>query len=243
MSPAVNLGTAVLVLATLACSVSIPSIRGLTGSGNVVTLEQDFADFDRVEISHAFHATITQGDSFAVVVRVDDNLEPLLQVEQVGDTLSIGLTDETGFGTLSATLEVDITLPSLAAVDASGASQVVLVDIASPGEIHLDGSGASRFNGDLEAHGVALTLSGAGSPSLRGGAQELRVVGSGASTADLEEFPVTNAEVILSGAGTTTVVVSGTLSVDASGASRVTYLGSPSLGDVNVSGGSSVEPG
>ena len=46
----------------------------ITGSGNVVTQEEPLSGFDRVEISHAFHVDIRQGESYRVVVRVDDNL-------------------------------------------------------------------------------------------------------------------------------------------------------------------------
>jgi hypothetical protein len=44
-----------------------------------------------------------------------------------------------------------------------------------------------------------------------------------------------------SGASTATVNASGTLDAEASGASHVRYLGSPTLGNVEVSGASSVE--
>jgi hypothetical protein len=230
-----------LVLATLACSVSIPSATRLAGSGNIVSIEQDAADFDRLEISHAFRVTVTQGDTYSVVIRIDDNLEPYLRVGQQGETLSIGLTDEIGLGFLTATLEADITMPSLTSVEASGASQATLVDFILEEELSLDASGASRFEGDLETPRLDLTLSGASGSDLRGAAEDLRIDASGASTADLSDFSATNADVIVSGASNATVNVNGTLEVEASGASNVTYFGSPTLGDVNVSGASSVE--
>ena len=230
-----------LVLASLACSVSLPSTTRLAGSGNIVSIEQDAADFDRLEIGRAFRVTVSQGDAYSVVIRIDDNLEPYLRVQQQGGTLSIGLTDEIGLGFLTATLEADITMPSFVSVEASDASQVTLVDFVLQDEVSLDASGASRFEGDLEAPRLDLTLSGASGADLRGSAQDLRIDASGASTADMSELSATNADVIVSGASNATVDVSGTLEVDASGASHVTYLGSPTLGDVNVSGASSVE--
>ena len=241
MSRTVKFGTIALVLATLACSVSVPSVNGLTGSGNVISLEQDVFDFDRLEVGHAFKVTITQGDTYSVVIRIDDNLQPHLRVEQVGQKLSIGLDADIGFNFGSTTLEADITMPSLAALEASGACEVTLVDFIIDGDVTLEGSGASAIGGNLQAGAVDLTLSGASTSSLTGSADGLSVDASGASSADLGAFPAVDVVVVVSGASSATVNASGTLDADASGASHVAYLGSPTLRNVNTSGASSVE--
>jgi hypothetical protein len=129
----------------------------------------------------------------------------------------------------------------LTGLDASGATEVVLVDFAADGDLSFDASGASRIEGDLQAGGVKVILSGASSASLSGGAEDLTVDASGASTADLGDFPATNVSVIVSGASTATVNASGRLDADASGASRVIYLGGPTLGEVKSSGASTIE--
>jgi hypothetical protein len=70
----------------------------------------------------------------------------------------------------------------------------------------------------------------------------LTVDASGASTAELADFQVTDAAVVVSGASTAIVNASGTLDAEASGASHVGYQGSPTLRNVEVSGASSVDP-
>ena len=52
----------------------------LTGSGKVVPQEEAISGFDKVKVSHAFKAEISQGETFSVVVRVDDNLVEYLDV-------------------------------------------------------------------------------------------------------------------------------------------------------------------
>jgi hypothetical protein len=69
----------------------------------------------------------------------------------------------------------------------------------------------------------------------------LTIDGSGGGRIDLGDFSVVDANVELSGGGRATVNSSGTLDVDASGGSHVTYVGSPTLGKIDTSGGSSVE--
>ena len=64
---------------------------------------------------------------------------------------------------------------------------------------------------------------------------------SGASSVDLGGFPVNDANVEASGASNVTVNARGKLDVNASGASHVYYLGSPTLGKVDTSGASSIK--
>jgi hypothetical protein len=242
MSRKIPLVSIVMILATVACSVAVPSMGGQTGSGNVISLEQDVSDFDRLEVSGAFEVTITQGDVTSVVIRIDDNLQPYLRVEQVGQKVSIGLDTEIGFNFGNPTLEADITMPSLSSLHLSGATQATLVDFVVDGNVTLDASGASKIEGMLQAAAVDLTLSGASSSTLSGGADALRVDASGASSADLSGFPAADVVVVVSGASSATVNASSTLEADASGASHVTYLGSPTLRNVSTAGASSVEP-
>jgi hypothetical protein len=57
---------------------------------------------------------------------------------------------------------------------------------------------------------------------------------------DLENFHVNDANVILSGASHVTINLDGRLDVDASGLSNLEYIGEPTLGTINTSGGSNV---
>lgn len=236
----VKLAPLLLAAAILACTVTVPSIQAVTGSGDVITITEDYADFDRVEITHAFKADIRQGDSFSVEVRIDDNLEQYLDVSQSGDKLTVGLDQEVRFSFNRVTLEVDITMPQLVEIAASGASQVTLSGFESDQDLRADASGASSIEGDIIAGDADFEISGASRMTLDGSGGTLRLELSGASRTDLEQFAVTDADVVLSGASSAVVNVSGRLDVDASGASRLSYAGNPTLGSIDVSGASSI---
>jgi hypothetical protein len=213
-----------LALSILACQVGgLGGGTTISGSGNVVSQEYDLSDFDVVDISHAFNVNITQGESYSVIVRVDDNLMEHLEVVKQGNTLKIGLKPLQDYTVRNATMEAEVTMPELNGVEASGASDVI----------------ATGFESDRD---FQVRLSGASSAVLIGSAGEVTVDASGSSDADLAEFPVGDARVDASGSSTVTVNVSGRLDVDASGSSDVFYLGSPTLGNVDTSGSSSVEP-
>lgn len=213
-----------LALSILACQVGgLGGSTTISGSGNVVSQDFDLTDFDQVDISHAFNVDITQGESYSVIVRVDDNLVEYLQVVKQGNALKIGLKPNFGFTVRNTTLNAEVTMPFLTRLEASGSSDVT----------------ASGFDSD---QAFRVRLSGASSAVLSGSAGEVTVDASGSSDADLAEFLVGDARVDASGSSSVTVNVSGRLDVDASGSSDVFYLGNPTLGSIDTSGGSSVEP-
>ena len=184
----------VLVALTTACS------QVTTGSGDVATQEMDLTGFDKLDISQGFNVEVSQGDEFSVLVRVNENLVEYLQVEVVGDTLKIGLEGNQIYA--NATLQAEITMPTLTGLEVSGGSDAM--------------------------------VSGTG--------DDITVDASGGSDADLAEFQVVDANIDASGGSEVIINASGTLNVDASGGSQVYYLGSPSMGQIDTSGGSDVDP-
>jgi hypothetical protein len=111
---------AVLLVLSVGCSYS--------GSGNVVETELDITGFDKIEAFDGFSVNITQGDTFSVVVSVDDNLVEHLAVVKKGDTLKLDMAPTKSFRNVTA-LKAEITMPEL--------TSVVLNDGA-----HVNGSGS-----------------------------------------------------------------------------------------------------
>jgi hypothetical protein len=212
----------------------------ITGSGNVVTREEAITGFDKVDVSHAFTVDISQGDTFSVVVRVDDNLVQYLEVVKQGSTLHIGLKPGYIYTITKATMQAEVTMPELTGLDLSGASHVAITGFKSTKALHVDVSGASHLTGDIEAGDARFDVSGASHVTLSGSGEDVTIDASGASHVDLADFPVADANVEASGASHVTVNPSGRLDVDASGGSHVNYLGMPTLGRIDTSGGSLV---
>jgi len=224
-----------LVPVLAGCAVSI------TGSGNVVTQEFALAGFDKVDVSHGFKVDIGQGDTFSVVIRIDDNLVQHLEVVKQGSTLKIGLKPLRSYTIRNATLEAQVTMPELTELDLSGGSHGSISGFKSTKALDVDLSGGSHFRGDIEAGDASFDVSGGSHVTLSGSAQDLTIDASGGSHVNLADFAVTDADVEASGGSEATVNPSSRLDADASGGSRVYYLGSPTLGQIDTSGGGSVE--
>lgn len=214
--------------------------RIIAGSGNIVTQEEDFTDFNRVEASHSFKLDIQQGDSYEVTIRIDDNLLDNLEVTNQNNTLKIGLVRNIVVS--NATMEADITMPELVDIGLSGASEADINTFVIDEDFRAGLSGSSFLSGNLEAQDARFNLSGSSDVRLEGSGNGLDIDASGSSNLELAEFVVEDATVSLSGSSEATVNVNGSLNVNASGASNVYYLGNPSMGNIDTSGASSVEP-
>ena len=215
-------------------------LRTIAGSGNVVTREEAITGFDTVEISYSFETSISQGDTFRVIIRADDNLVEYLQVVKVGSTLQIGLVPNPPT-IRSATMQAEVTMPELSGLDVSGAGDVTITGFKSVQALIVDTSGSSHLQGDIQAGNVTFNLDGSSEVILTGSAQNVKIKASGSSEADLSAFSVVDADVEAGGKSQVTVNPSGRLDVDASNGANVTYLGNPTLGKMESSGSSSIE--
>ena len=226
-----------LAVALLAACANV----SITGSGNVVTEEESFSDFDKVDASHGFKVDVSQGDTFRVVIRADDNLIEHVNVSKSGNTLKIGLKRNRSYKLENTTLEAEVTMPTLVGLDLSSGSHVTVTGFKSSDDFDADLSSGSHLRGDIEAGDVKFDLSSGSGMTLSGSAQDMMLDASSGGQIDLGDFSVVDADVGMSSGGRATVNVSGRLDADASSGSHVTYVGNPTLRDIDTSSGGSVE--
>jgi hypothetical protein len=107
------------------------------------------------------------------------------------------------------------------------------------GSINIQG--ASRAKGEFELSGdVRLDVQGASRVELSGTAYDAVIDIKGASQGKLENFTVHNAKLKVAGASSAVVKADGRLDIDATGASNVSWVGNPTMGDVRSSGASTL---
>jgi len=249
---------AVLVVVLLTSGLLVGCGGILTGSGELKTQEYDFSDFNKVEISSAFEFEINQSSSYSISVTADDNVIEHVRVSKDGQTLRIGLGTIPRLGPV--TLEATVTMPKLRGLDLSGATRGTVsgfsstenLDIEvsgassldlvgmSTGDVRFDISGASRVTSDITTGDAEFDVSGASTVQFEGSANDMVAKVEGASRFNLGGFTVNNANVSLSGASDGTVNLSGKLDADLSGASKLSYIGEPTMGTINTSGDSTL---
>lgn len=208
--------------------------------GPLQEMERRFSavDFDRLEMGDAFHIQVEEGDFFEVSARGDRrNIEDLL-VSKEGSTLMIRYRHHRQ---RRHDTRITITMPELYAINFSGASDSRVHGFDDAGHFDVYLSGASVCQLDVVSAHVKAVLSGASYLSIRGDGEMLDADLSGASALKAFGFPVSRADVLVSGASDGDVTVTDHLEVVATGGSHVAYRGQPTVVS-EVSGSSSVHP-
>ncbi len=133
----------------------------LAGSGQVETERQPTAGVTGVNYDAPGKLTVTLGDKEELVIKGDDNIIPLFEIEIVSDTLSIFLSEETSFSS-EKPIEFNLTVKEMGAVELRGSGDVSVPDLTSDRlDLTVTGSGDLR-SGALEADTVEVEIEGPG---------------------------------------------------------------------------------
>lgn len=213
------IGSVALVWAVTGKSVSCFSYSiQINGSGNRVAEKRDVRDFTGVDAGGAVEVEITVGKDFAVELEGDDNILANITTEVRDGVLYI--ERKKGNYWSKSRLVARVSLPELNKLDISGASKAIVTGVRS-----------NSFN---------VGVSGASKVEISGEAREVKIDVSGASKLIAENLRAERADVEASGASKAVLYVSQSINADASGASKITYLGNPPSVSKDASGASSV---
>jgi len=223
-----------VVIVTIAVITSL--VLSIASCGPISTRTYDFTDFTKVEIGSSFRFEVVQSDSYDVSITAPETLFSLVQVSKDGDTLRVFQTG----GMPPMGTHVKIMMPDLVAAKLSGSVKGSIKGFSSSHDFNLDVSGASNVSVSIVAGDATLKVSGASKVQLDGSAKDIAVDVSGASTFNLSGFAVNDAKIVVSGASNAAINVMGRLDADLSGASKLSYIGEPTMGDISTSGASTI---
>jgi hypothetical protein len=196
--------------------------------------------FNKLSMGSAFKIEVRQGSNFSVNTtgRSEDLND--LDAKVTGGVLRLGYKGS-NWNKNRKTVNVSITMPSLQAVDFSGASQANVAKFSGVTNMAIEVSGASKLNMELASQKVTVDLSGASSLTLTGRADVLNGEISGASSFKGRDFQSKEVNLEASGASSAAVVANNALRAEASGASSIKYSGSVKDVHSSTSGASSVK--
>ncbi len=217
-------------------------------SGNVVTMNRDVEGFSRIAVSHGLSASVTMGSEETLKVTADDNLLPYIETFVQGGTLFIQVQNHISFKG-SPSIRVKVGAVNLTALSGSGGSDLELTPVVEADDFDLELSGGSMFEGNIAATDeVDVNISGGGSMSADISAQKLDMELSGGSRASLSgsatnvslecsgggnfgsyDFAADNVTANLSGGSKAQMTVNVSLNVTASGGSKFSYKGNPTV--------------
>jgi len=208
----------------------------MTGNGKIVDQTIKATDFTSINIRGAFNAEILQSDNFAVIISTDENLLNRIIVSTEGETLNFKIEAPGNF--FPTSLKIRIMLPRIYGLTLSEEARAAISGFQSTFNFRLNMDSGSELTGDLEAGICDFTISGASQLSLKGKALELKLLASGKSKMDLEQFVVNKARVTFKEASEATMNINGRIDINLADASKIYYIGEPVIYDANISGGS-----
>jgi hypothetical protein len=208
-----------------------------SGSGNVVKRNCIYKDYTKLKIYSGFTVEIKAADTFGIEVAADDNLFKYIIVQKDSDTVSIGC--KTGSYSRSH-FNATVMMPGLQGVELSDGTHVNVSGFSSSDGFSCKIEDGSALTGSISAGDVVISLTDGSRIELAGTASSLKLTSHDGSHANLGNLAVNNADLTVGDGGTSTINVNGTLNFNLSAGSLVTYNGNPTMGNINLSSGSTL---
>jgi len=198
----------------------------------------NFSNFERVEVEGYIDVEIKRGTEFRVEKTGSSNIIRHLEINQYGSVLNIDMED--GHFNLKTKPRVIITMPELKSLKLSGASECKLGNFAGE-SFNFECNGASRATMSVDYSEIQVNMSGAGNLEISGSSKNLNSYLSGASNINAQKLVMETAIIDISGASEIILGTSKSIQGEASGASKVEYLGNPII-KLSTSGVSKIKP-
>lgn len=197
--------------------------------------------FDRVKLSNAMTVNIVCADVQTLEIKADESLIDDIKTEVVNGELSIYLDGRHTFRGKKRKIEVNITVPTLYSVDASGACDVDVTGFAAE-DFYIKASGASDIDlyGIIAKGEIKMDVSGASKVRADGIADKITIRAAGASDVSAKNINANIADVHASGASDIEVTAFQEIHANCNGASDIDYYGHPSAVDISSSGASDI---
>lgn len=192
---------------------------GVQGSGVAATSTRALPNFSGIDLAGSNNVTVMAGARQSVVVHADTNLLSRVTTQVKAGKLIIG---DVGSFAAKSPMYVEVSVPSLAALDLSGS-----------GNITVTGIKASR---------LTVTLPGSGDISASGSVTRLNISIDGSGNAQCSGLIARNVDVVVSGSGDIFVTATQSLDAKVAGSGAVLYSGNPQV-KTSITGSGDVTPG
>lgn len=220
------------------------SVFAQWGNSNVnrVEEERDLSGFDAIAVSHGIDVHLYQSDNYQITVKAKESVMDDIETTIKNGTLYIKMIKGWKWNNKKGPIDVKVSLPELNGISASGGSDVYGKTAWNVRNISLALSGGSDLEiCELNAKTIECHSSGGSDIEICGQADRMEVNCSGGSDVDAQKFKVRTCSVNASGGSDVEIYVTDDLTANASGASDISYRGSPNRVKERSSGSSDIE--
>ncbi len=193
----------------------------VSGNGKITTKTREVtAKFSQINVEGTFRVGVIVGGQPTIRITTDSNIVPLVVTKVDDGVLTIANKPGVTFNTSKAVF-IQIMVPTLNKITASGANRITALRIAS-NNFKLETNGAVQANLTGTANKVSMLISGSGSVNAN------RLVAK-------------NVSVHLNGSGRILVNATQKLDTKITGSGKIIYAGNPSDVDQSVTGSGTIE--
>ena len=195
--------------------------------------------FSKVHSGGSWEVILEEGNTEEIRIEAKGVSLDKVRTEIEGDVLQLGLV-KGNYNNVN--LKFYVTYKKLEGVKCSGSGEMEVKSDVTADEFYigLSGSGDIKMEG-LRADELDVNISGSAKVTIESGAVgEAEISQSGSGDFEAENLSIDELNVSKSGSGGTYVGDLGMVSLHASGSGDVVYSGSPRMGDIKVSGSSSI---
>jgi hypothetical protein len=199
MSKVLMVAATGLLIATAAHAQKRESIEG---NGKIITRDVKVSSFNSLKASGVYELKLSQGNTEAVKIEADENLQDLFQVHNEGDKLVIEMKkmENKNFNNKTK-LKVYVTFKNLKEMELSTVGNVASEEQLSFGDLDLKNKSVGNVNLELTASRIDIKNTSVGNVHLSGKADNAIVKNSGVGSIEAGNFVVQTMDIENTGVG------------------------------------------
>jgi hypothetical protein len=199
------------------------------GSGHVIKEDRQVAAFHQLKVEGSMNVFLDQGPAKAAVIEAEDNIAPLVELQDEGGRLVVRFKRSYSISTHKS-INVYLTTPQVDDVSLSGSGDVKLTDkFNAASNVRFSLSGSGNLKGAINAPAVKASISGSGDMDLKGETKDVNISIAGSGDFEGDELLAENADVSIAGSGDADVYASVKLRAKIAGSGNVNYKGTPEV--------------
>ncbi|GMO28967.1 MAG: head GIN domain-containing protein [Termitinemataceae bacterium] len=203
----------------------------VTGNGVIASTDFSLQNFNSIEVCGKPEVRIYYAKSQSVRLTADENLKDFVVLKVDNDVLTIDTNGEADKFRFTKYL-VEIYTDDLKSISCYGSSSVQVFDkINSFQTLSVAGSATIQFNESVVLGNLDGKISGSGKITAQGKCNNLNISISGSGKFLGAELEAENADVKISGSGTTTVFAVKILNANIGGSGKIFYKGNPTVNE------------
>lgn len=208
-------------------------------SDNITEEVRDISEFNEIDVSNGFRVILKKGEVQKLEIKANENLHKHIISKINKGELEIEVEDKIRFDR-NAEILIKITYINLTDIDASGGCKFTIEDKFEGEALDIDMSGGATLDGVIITDKLKAELSGGGKINISGSANLFDLQLSGGGSAKGFDFIINDFVGELSGGSSAELTVNNSISLEASGGSKLSYKGDAEIKKQNLSGGSKI---